>query len=130
MSTEGNKTFIRRYLNAISGEEKPAALLDEYIADADATLKQHISGTEAAFPRYELIPDDMIAEGDRVAVRMTFRGVHEGPMGELPATGKAVSQPFQIIYRIRDGKIVEHWTAIDRLALMQQLEALPAPAAT
>lgn len=130
MSAEQNKALIRRYLNAISGGDKPAALLDEYIADADTALKQHIAGTEAAFPRYELIPNDMIAEGEQVAVRMTFKGVHEGPMGDIPATGKAVSQSFMIIYRIADGKIVEHWTSIDRMALMKQLEMLPGPAVT
>lgn len=130
MATEMNKAFVRRYLNAISGKEKSAALLDEYIADADQALKHHIAGIEAAFPRYELIPDDVIADGDRVAVRMTFKGVHKGPMGDLPATGNAVSQPFMIIYRVAGNKIVEHWTSMDRLALMQQLGALPEPAAT
>lgn len=130
MSTEENKAFIRRYLNAISGRDKPAALLADYISDADASLKQHIAGTEAAFPHYELISDDMIAEDNRVAVRMTFRGVHEGAMGDIPATGKAVSQPFMIIYRVAGNKIVEHWTSMDRMALMQQLGILPQPAAT
>ena len=60
MSTSENKAFIRRYLDAINGKEKPAAVIDQYISDADAVLKQHIAGYEAAFPRYALIVEDMI----------------------------------------------------------------------
>jgi len=59
MSTIENKAFVHRYLDAISGKEKPAALVNEYIAASDETLKQHIMGGEVGFPRYALIADEL-----------------------------------------------------------------------
>ena len=53
-------------------------MVDQYISDADAVLKQHIAGYEAAFPRYALIKEDMIAEADEVVVRWTMRATYAG----------------------------------------------------
>ena len=121
MSTSENKAFIRRYLDAINGKEKPAAVVDQYISDADAVLKQHIAGYEAAFPRYALIPEDIFAEVDEVVVRFTFKATYGGGFMNIPATGQQVAMPGIIIYRIADGKIVEHWMQVDSATLMQQL---------
>jgi predicted ester cyclase len=121
MSTTENKAFVRRYLEAINGKEKPATLVNQYIADSDETLKQHIAGGEIGFPRYELIADEMLAEDNKVMVRFTFRGVHKGEFMGIPATGKAVAVPGVIIYRIANGKIVDHWMLMDSMAMMQQL---------
>ena len=121
MSTSENKACVRRYLDAINGKEKPAAVLDQYISDADAVLKQHIAGYEAAFPRYALIEEDMIAEADEVVVRWTMRATYAGGFMNIPTTGQQVAMPGIIIYRIADGKIVEHWMQVDAAALMQQL---------
>lgn len=121
MSAEQNKEFVRQYFAAISGKDKPPALVDEYVADSDSELKQHIVYAEAAFPCYELVAEDMIAEGDRVVARCFLRGVHRGEFTGVPATGKQVTMPFIIIYRIADGKIVQHWMQGDMVGLMQQL---------
>jgi predicted ester cyclase len=129
-SPEQNKALIAEYFAAISGKEKPTALQEKYIADSDQALKDHIDMFEAAFPLYELIAEDMIAEGDRVAVRATFRGTHQGEFAGIPATGYEVEIPVFLIYRIEDGKIAEHWMQADVMGLMQQLGALPAPEST
>jgi len=121
MSTSENKACVRRYLDAINGKEKPAAVLDQYISDADAVLKQHIAGYEAAFPRYALIEEDMIAEADEVVVRWTMRATYAGGFMNIPTTGQQVAMPGIIIFRIADGKIVDHWMQVDSAALMQQL---------
>jgi predicted ester cyclase len=121
MSTLQNKAFVREYLAAISGKEKPAALVNHYIADSDEVLKQHIMGGEIGFPRYELIAEEMLAEDDKVMVRFTLRGVHKGEFMGIPATGKAVAVPGVIIYRIANGKITDHWMLMDSMALLQQL---------
>ena len=84
-------------------------------------MKQHIAGDEAAFPHYALIEEDMIAEGDKVVVRWTMRATYGGGFMDIPATGQQVAMPGIIIYRIADGKIVEHWMQVDSAALMQQL---------
>ena len=128
MTTEENKALVRRYLDAINGNEKPPALVNQFVADSDEDLRQHIAVAEAGFPRYAFPAEDMIAEGDKVVVRATMRAVHLGEFFGVPATGKAVTMPLIIIYRIADGKIVEHWLQMDALGLMQQLGVIPAPA--
>ena len=129
-SSEQNKALIAEYFNAISGKEKTDELQQKYIADSDQVLKDHIVAFEAGFPLYELIAEDMIAEGDKVVVRATFRGTHQGEFAGIPATGISVEMPLIIIYRIENGKIVEHWMQADVMGLMQQLGALPTPEST
>ena len=126
MSAKESKAFIRRYFDAM-GKDKSVATMDEYIADADEELKQHIAAFEAAFPGYGMIVEDMIAEGDKVVVRGAMHGTHKGDLMGIPPTGKQVTMPVIIIYRIADGKIVEHWMIADQLGLMQQLGVFPPP---
>jgi len=125
MSTEGNKAFILRYFEAM-GKDKSAAAVDQWVADSDQELKQHIATMEAAFPGYQLKADDLIAEGDKVAVRATMTGTHRGELASIPPTGKEVSASGMLIYRIAGSKIVEHWMAFDNLGIMQQLGVIPA----
>jgi predicted ester cyclase len=129
MSAEENKAFIREYFAALSGKDKPASVVNRYVGDSDEALKQHIAGSEVAFPHYELIAEDMIAEGDKVAVRALLRAVNSGPFMGMPPTGKQVTVPGWLIYRVANGKIVEHWMLFDSMSLMQQLGALPQPQA-
>ncbi len=121
MSTKENKEFVQRYLDAINGKTKPAAVANQYIADSDELLKQHIAGFEAAFPLYALLAEDMIAEDDKVVVRFTFHGTQKGEFMGIAATGKEVNVPGIIIYRLANGKIAEHWMRVDSMTLMQQL---------
>ena len=100
MSVQENKAFVRRYLEALSGKDKPRALQDEYIAESDEELKDHIIFFEASFPHYEVIADDMIAEGDKVAVLARFRGKHKGELLGIAPTGKEVDVAFAITYRV------------------------------
>ena len=123
MSTEDNKTFIRRYFEAISGKDKATAVVHRYVTDEE--LKHHIALNEVAFPNYELIAEDMIAEGDKVVVRSTFRGTHKGDLMGIAPTGKQVTMPLILIYRIADDKIVEHWMQADALGMLQQLGVIP-----
>ena len=71
--------------------------------------------------------DDLIAEGDKVAVRWTFEGTHRGPLAGIAATGNRVNVANGVaIYRIVGGKIAEGNFAWDKFELMQQLGVLPA----
>ena len=125
MSVQENKAFIRRYLDAVSGKDKPRAVQDEYIADSDEELKDHIIFFETSFPHYEVIADDMIAEGDKVSVLARLRGAHKGELLGIAPTGKEVDVPFAITYRLAGGMIVQHWMSFDRMALMEQLGVAP-----
>lgn len=114
-----SKQLIGEYFNALSGRPKTEKLMDQYISDPG--LKEHIRVAEAAFPKYELIPSLIVAESDLVAVRATFRGVHEGEFAGIQPTGKQVSADVMIFYRIREGRIAEHWLQMDTAGLIEQL---------
>lgn len=126
MSVEANKELIRHYLEDVHGDSDPATL-DRYIAEDE--LKQHIAMYNSVLPGYYLDPQDMIAEGDKVMVRATIRGVQTGPFMDTPPSGKTVAFPLMIVYRIAGDKIAQHWMLVDMLSFMQQIGALPEPAA-
>jgi predicted ester cyclase len=68
---------------------------------------------------------DILGEGDKVAVRMRFRGTQAGILGTYPPTGKIVDSEYLAIYRIEGGLIVEAWAEWDNLASLKQLGLLP-----
>ena|SRR5215207_5760679 len=127
MSAEDNKAFIRRYFDAISGKEKPQSVVDQYVGDEDPALKQHIEDAEQGFPHYELLAEDLIAEGDKVFIQAKWRGTHTGTFMGIPASGREVDVPVALVYQIADGKIVAHWMLADNMGLMQQIGMLPMP---
>jgi predicted ester cyclase len=85
-----------------------------------------------AFPDLSLTVEDVLAEGDRAVLRLTFAGTHRGPLAfarlPLAATGKSVRMEQIHIVRVADGKIVEHWMAQDALAMFRQLGLQITPA--
>jgi len=66
--------------------------------------------------------DDLIAEDDRVVARVTSRARQVGPFMGMPATGRSYEIGEIHIFRLRDGKIVEHWYEMDAMGLMRQLK--------
>lgn len=71
--------------------------------------------------------DDIIAEADRVAVRLRSHARHTGTFMGMRASGNEYTITETHIFRIADGTVVEHWRDADMLGLMQQLGALPEP---
>src|SRR5579871_452688 len=80
----------------------------------------------AAFPDSRIEVESSIAEGDRVVTRWTITGTHRGPFQGIPATGQPVRFAGIEFNRVVDGRIVEHWSMFDNLALLQQIGAMPA----
>ena len=74
-----------------------------------------------AFPDATMEIDEQLAERDLVATRKTLRGTHRGELWGLSPTGNRVEWEFIDIFRIRDGKFVEHWTHMDLEALRLQM---------
>ena len=144
MSTEENKALVRRMLEAFNkGQESCMAALEELCApdyvyhgpgvfgDMDlARVKQLTTAFLTAFPDAHYTLEDLIAEGDKVAYRYTFRATHQGEFMGIPPTGKQVSWTGIGIDRFKDGKFVETWFNMDMLGLMQQLGAIPQMAQT
>ena len=88
-------------------------------------LKESVGILRSAFPDAQVSADDIIVEGDRLAVRSTLRGTHDGDFMGIPATGKKVEVAGYDIVRFEDDKAAEHWGVIDAAALMEQLGAAP-----
>jgi len=76
-----------------------------------------------AFPDATMEVNEQLAEGDLVATRKTLRGTHLGELWDLPPTGNRVEFEFIDIFRISDGKLIEHWTSMDLAALRHQMRA-------
>jgi steroid delta-isomerase-like uncharacterized protein len=90
-------------------------------------LIQAVLAVRASFP--DITPElyDLIAEEDRVAVRVEASGTHTGePFNGIPASGKAIRWKEVHIFRCASGKIAEHRGVFDLLSILQQLGALPA----
>ena len=75
------------------------------------------------FPDLHARIDDLVAQGDRVAVRLTFRGTHQGEFLGLPATGRTVEYVSHEFYRIAGGLVTEEWICSDLASLQGQLTA-------
>lgn len=123
-----NKEFILEYLNAISGKVKTQEIMAHYISDQG--LIEHIIFFDGAFPKYEMIADEMISEGNKIMVRARLIGKHEGVFGDIMPSYKSVNFPFVVTYTIENRKIVSHWLVADQMALLEQLGIEQAVAAT
>ena len=108
-------------------------LSDESLTPEEARgfegFRRHVEVFREAFPDRTFDIEDLIAEGDRVSVRLTFAGTHEGRFGGVEATGNRVSGSSMAFYRLEDGKIVERWYETDNLELFRQLGAIERAAA-
>lgn len=124
MSHADNIMVVRRATVAINARDWDA--LHEVMAP-DLVAGFTGSPFMAAFPDVQITTDEEWADGDRVITRWTDRATHRGEFMGIPATGVAVSLSGMSIDRIADGKIVESYSAVDMLALVQQLGATIAP---
>jgi len=80
----------------------------------------------AAFPDLRMVPEDVIASGDKVVARVRASGTHRGAFMGMPPTGKRIDvQMVDIIRFGSDGRAHEHWGVFDQLAMMQQMGAIP-----
>lgn len=114
-----SKELMTEYFRDLSGKPKTEELLDRYISDP--ALKEHIREVEAGFPEYTLEVQEMITEGDMVAVRGTVRGTHKGVYAGIPPTGRQLNLEVMVFYRVSDGRISRYWLQTDSKSLMDQL---------
>jgi steroid delta-isomerase-like uncharacterized protein len=81
----------------------------------------------AAFPDLHMVPEDVIASGDKAVARVRVTGTHTGAFMGMPPTGRRIEvQLIDIIRFGDDGRAREHWGVVDQFAMMQQLGAIPA----
>ena len=72
-------------------------------------------------PDLELPIEDVIAEGDKVLVRLRVRGTHGGELMGVPATGNRIDIAVLDLFQFRDGMLIEHWALLDNLGLLRQI---------
>jgi steroid delta-isomerase-like uncharacterized protein len=89
--------------------------------------KGGITMLRSAFPDPSLELHEILAEGDRTAVRYTLHRTHEGELMGLPASGQRVASDGMVFARFENGKVAERWGVQDMLTLLQQIGAFPAP---
>ena len=93
-----------------------------------AGLKDFVTQVRSAFPDLETTAEDILVEGDRLAVRSTIRGTHKGDFMGIPASGKKVEVSNYDFVRFENDQAAEHWGTIDSAALMEQIGATPTAA--
>ena len=71
--------------------------------------------------------EDLLADGDKVIALVSYRGTHQGAFMGIPPTGKQVTVAGINIFRIANGKLVEHWGLADRISALRQLGVAPPP---
>ena len=141
MSTEENKALVRRVFEEMNKQNwagiEELCAPDYVIHGMPPVFSPDLAGYKlmttpflTAFPDHHTVIEDLIAEGDKVVSRYTFRGTHQGDFMGIPPTGKQVSFTGIEIDRIKDGKFVESWVNEDDLGMMQQLGAIPQMAQT
>ncbi len=140
MSAESNKTIVRRFIDLYHAKNDDEA---EKLVDPRAVIHQPGMSDlnvksfrklgedyRTGVPDGKFTIDDLIAEGDNVVARLTYRGTQRGPFMGIPPTNRQVVNPGVWILRFSpDGKILELWGEYDQLSLMVQLGVMKAPAA-
>lgn len=148
MSAEKNKAVVQSCYDAINSGRADEGVDEHFAPDFVAHLpgrpyairsrdefKVLLDAYLTAFPDFEAITDDLIGEGDLVAIRETYKATHtghykgmvladDGEALDIPPTGKRIDLTGIDIYRVVDGKIVEQWIEQDLLGLLRQLGAV------
>lgn len=132
-SVEDNKSVVDRFVDEVLAHGRKDSV-DELVAsdfrshswpstgDGRADLKSAIDRVHKGLADVEFVIEDSIAEGDRVAVRVTSSATQVGEFMKMPPSGKRYTIGEIHIFRLRDGQLVEHWDQIDTFGLMQQLD--------
>lgn len=131
MALEKNKSIVRGFIEAYNIRDLDQ--IDNYVAPnyVDHTnninregLKQLIVMGLNAFPDWHEVIEDIIAEGDKVWVRLSYTGTHTGEFMGLPPTGKKIASKAVDIYRVVDGKLAEYWNVTDNVNILKQTGAI------
>jgi predicted ester cyclase len=133
MSIEGNKELVRRFIDEVMNTGNTAALADFCVPGSlfAGGIEHQIKVRKIAFPDEHITIEEILAEGDKVAVQTTQQGRNTGPMFGLPAfgrlevpvppTGKSATTTAISIFKVSDGRIVSYASEFDQIGLLLQL---------
>jgi steroid delta-isomerase-like uncharacterized protein len=134
--SEQNKTLARRWFEDIfsrgnldaANEILSADFVDHLTREDERgleELKAYVTIYRAAFPDIQDTLEQIVAEGDKVVVRWTSRGTHQGEFMGVAPTGRHVTFTGMRLFRIAENKIAESWVNIDEQGLQEQLGTAP-----
>jgi steroid delta-isomerase-like uncharacterized protein len=134
LNLDDNKALVRRFIDEIfvQGrlESVDELLTDDFVGHTWPSTGHPKDDLKAAMGRVSkglsdarFIIDDLIGEGDLVVVRLTAEATQTGEIMGMPASGKRYSIGEIHIFRLRDGKVSEHWHQFDQMGMMRQLGA-------
>ncbi|MGD2136581.1 MAG: ester cyclase [Gemmatimonadales bacterium] len=137
---EANKDLVRQFtevLNAADWDALGQIVTEDFTRHSAATEGPPVTSRDefiqlqesflVTFPDQRVTIQQVVAEGDRVAVLATYSGTHAGPMGEFPATGQTVEAPMLALFRVEAERIAELWVEWDNVAVLTQLGLFPPP---
>jgi steroid delta-isomerase-like uncharacterized protein len=132
-SAQTNEGLVRESFEALNAgdTERLLAVVAPDIVIHYAEMPEPLQGRETwqqgfelmkrAFPDLEARVDDIVAADDKVALRLTLRGTHQGEFQGIPATGRTIGYVSHEFYRVQDGLIAEEWICSDMASLFRQL---------
>ena len=139
LAEEQNKQVVRQYIEAFNRQDTER--LGQLVSSTNQAFEfsgMHSSSMDwnrtqqffavfwTAFPDLRAKIEEIVAEGDKVAIRVINTGTHKGDFQGIPPTGKKVSFEGRDFITLRGGKIVEQQAGVDMMELMQQIGAIPA----
>jgi steroid delta-isomerase-like uncharacterized protein len=138
MSVVDNKELLKKAAQAFNNRDDRSAWYDFHAKSVQAhglgpapfdmaSMQKFYAALWAGFPDLTIHIDELVGEADKVVWRITASGTHSGSFQGLPATGKSVKFGAHYTFRFENGKIVERWSTLDRLALLVQLGAVALP---
>ncbi len=142
MSNEANCALVQRIYEELHNHKNLSVADDTVAADVRyrasgvpevhglAAFKESVAADLVGFPDQHITLDDIVADGDLVASRWTYRGTHRGDYFGIAPTEKSVVISFISMDRVTSGKVVEITTVWDNFDIMQQLGLVPDTAAT
>ena len=118
-----HRLWVERDLGVLAEVFAPDAVVRWGESDSDAVtaVRADVERYFAAFTDVRTTINELVAEDDKVVVRWTTTGVHTGPYGKVPPTGREITMTGVDGYRLEGGRIVEAWSMWDALAASQQL---------
>ncbi len=130
---EANKEKVRSlfedYINTGQLDKLAELIGPEYVGslgDAGPSgIAKPVSALRQAFPDIHYTVDEILAEGDRVAIRWTWKGTHRGAFQGFPASHREITNAGVATFQLRDGKIVRGWQQTDRLGFLQEIGVVP-----
>jgi steroid delta-isomerase-like uncharacterized protein len=133
-STDANRALARRAIgyNHGTADDPIEIFAPDFVAYLPgqspmdrAMLDRFTADFSVGFPGHTIEVHDQVAQGDIVVSRSTVQGVHSGAFAGVPATGQSIEVGAIVMFKVRDGRVVEQRAEVDFLGLLRQIGAIP-----